>query len=137
MLNKAIIIGNVGADPDIRSFSNGGKVANLNVATSEKWKDKATGELKEKTDWHRVAVFSEGLVGVVEKYIRKGSKLYLEGQIETRKWQDQEGNDKYSTEIVLRGFNSKLVMLDSKGQGQAQQPQNPEPDLGGDEIPFN
>lgn len=135
MLNKALIIGNVGADPEIRSFSNGGRVANLNIATSEKWKDKATGEMKEKTEWHRVSIMTDGLVGVVESYIKKGSKVYLEGQIETRKWQDKDGNDKYSTEIVLRGFNSKLVMLDSKGQGGQSTPA-PEPEIGGDEIPF-
>lgn len=119
-LNKVELIGHVGNDPDIKSFSNGGKVANLSIATSESWKDKTTGERKEKTEWHRIAIFQEGLVGVIEKYVKKGSKLYIEGQLETRKWQDQDGNDKYSTEIVLKGFGGKMLMLDGKPDGQAQ-----------------
>mgnify|MGYP000094045955 CR=1 FL=1 len=114
-LNKVMIIGNVGADPEIRSFSNGGKVANLRIATSEKWKDRNTGERREKTEWHSVAVFQEGLVGVIEQYVKKGSKLMIEGQLQTRKWQDQSGNDRYSTEIVLQGFGGTMLMLDGKG----------------------
>lgn len=111
-LNKVQLIGNLGADPEIRSFQNGGRVANLRIATSESWKDKATGERKEKTEWHTVALFSDGLVGVAERYLKKGSKVYVEGQLQTRKWQDKDGNDRYSTEIVLQGYDSKLVMLD-------------------------
>ena len=110
-VNKATILGNLGADPEVRIFDNGGKVCNLRIATSETWKDKNTGEKKEKTEWHTVAIFSEGLVGVAERYLKKGSKVYIEGKLVTRKWQDQSGNDRYSTEIVLQGFDSKLVML--------------------------
>ena len=116
-VNKVILIGNLGQDPEIRSFQNGGKVANLRVATSETWKDRNTGERRERTEWHRVAIMSEGLVGVVERFLKKGSKVYLEGQLETRKWQDQSGQDRYTTEVVLRGFNSSLVMLDGRGEG--------------------
>ena len=116
-VNKVILIGNLGRDPETRSFQNGGKVCNLTVATSENWRDKATGERRERTEWHRVAIFSEGLVRVAEQYLRKGSKVYIEGQLETRKWQDQNGQDKYSTEIVLRGYNSTLTMLDGRGDG--------------------
>ncbi|MFI0396000.1 single-stranded DNA-binding protein [Paracoccus jiaweipingae] len=116
-VNKVILIGNLGQDPEIRSFQNGGKVANLRVATSETWKDRNTGERRERTEWHRVAIMSEGLVNVVERFLKKGSKVYLEGQLETRKWQDQSGQDRYTTEIVLRGFNSALVMLDGRGEG--------------------
>lgn len=112
-VNKVIIVGNLGRDPESRSFQNGGKVVNLRVATSETWKDKNTGERKEKSEWHTVAIFNEGLANVAEKYLRKGSKVYLEGSLVTRKWQDQAGADKYSTEIVLQGFNSVLVMLDA------------------------
>jgi single-strand DNA-binding protein len=112
-LNQVSLIGNLGADPEIKSFSNGGKIANLRIATSESWKDKATGERKEKTEWHSVTVSSDGLVGVVERFLKKGSKVYVQGQLQTRKWQDQSGNDRYSTEVVLRGFDAKLVMLDS------------------------
>jgi len=115
-VNKVIILGNLGADPEIRTFGNGGKVANLRIATSEKWRDKNTGENREKTEWHTVAIFSEGLVRVVEQYLKKGSSVYIEGKLQTRKWQDQSGNDRYSTEIVLQGFDSKLVML-SGNQG--------------------
>ena len=111
-LNKVMLIGNLGADPEIRSFQNGGKVANLRIATSENWKDKNTGERQERTEWHTVAIFSEGLIGVVERYLRKGSKVYIEGSLQTRKWQDQSGNDRYSTEVVLRGMNGTLTMLD-------------------------
>lgn len=110
-VNKVIILGNLGADPEIRTFGNGGKVANLRIATSERWRDKNTGENREKTEWHTVAIFSEGLVRVVEQYLKKGSSVYIEGKLQTRKWQDQSGNDRYSTEIVLQGFDSKLVML--------------------------
>ena len=110
-VNKVIILGNLGADPEIRTFQNGGKVANLRIATSERWRDKNTGENREKTEWHTVAIFSEGLVRVVEQYLKKGSSVYIEGKLQTRKWQDQSGNDRYSTEVVLQGFDSKLVML--------------------------
>ena len=116
-LNKVMLIGNLGADPEIRSFQNGGRVANLRIATSENWKDRNTGERREKTEWHTVAIFSEGLVGVVERYVKKGSKVYIEGQLETRKWQDQSGQDRYSTEVVLRPYKSELTMLDGRGEG--------------------
>ena len=116
-VNKVILIGNLGADPEVRTFQNGGKVCNLRIATSETWKDKNTGERREKTEWHTVAIFSEGLVRVCEQYLRKGSKVYIEGALQTRKWQDQSGNDRYSTEVVLQGFGSTLVMLDGRSQG--------------------
>jgi single-strand DNA-binding protein len=116
-VNKVILIGNLGADPEIRRLTDGRPVANLRIATSENWKDKNTGERREKTEWHRVVIFNEGLCRVVEQYLRKGAKVYLEGQLQTRKWQDKDGQDKYSTEIVLQGFNSQLVMLDSRGGG--------------------
>jgi len=116
-LNKVMLIGNLGADPEVRSFQNGGKVCNLRIATSEQWKDRNSGERQERTEWHTVAIFSEGLVSVAERYLRKGSKVYVEGQLQTRKWQDQSGNDRYSTEIVLRGFNGTLTMLDGPGGG--------------------
>lgn len=116
-LNKVMLIGNLGADPEIRSFQNGGKVANLRVATSETWKDRNTGEKQERTEWHTVSIFSEGLIGVVERFLRKGSKVYIEGQLQTRKWQDQQGNDRYSTEVVLRGLNGTLTMLDGAQGG--------------------
>ncbi len=116
-LNKVMLIGNLGADPEIRSFQNGGKVANLRIATSETWKDRNTGERQERTEWHSVAIFSEGLVGVVERFLRKGSKVYIEGQLQTRKWQDQSGNDRYSTEVVIRGLNGTLTMLDGAQGG--------------------
>ena len=116
-VNKVILLGNLGADPEIRTFQNGGKVANLRIATSERWRDKNTGENREKTEWHTVAIFSEGLVRVVEQYLKKGSSVYLEGKLQTRKWQDQSGNDRYSTEIVLQGFDSKLVMLGGRDGG--------------------
>ncbi|WP_288934335.1 single-stranded DNA-binding protein [uncultured Sphingomonas sp.] len=117
-VNKVILVGNLGRDPESRSFQNGGKVVNLRIATSESWKDRNTGERKEKTEWHSVAIFNEGLANVAERFLRKGSKVYIEGQLQTRKWQDQQGNDKYSTEIVLQGFNSVLTMLDGPGGGQ-------------------
>lgn len=116
-LNKVMLIGNLGADPEIRSFQNGGKVANLRIATSDTWKDRNTGERQERTEWHTVAIFSEGLINVVENYLKKGSKVYVEGQLQTRKWQDQQGNDRYSTEVVLRGYNGTLTMLDGAGGG--------------------
>ncbi|MFN3274509.1 MAG: single-stranded DNA-binding protein [Paracoccus sp. (in: a-proteobacteria)] len=116
-VNKVILIGNLGRDPEIRSFQNGGKVANLRIATSETWKDRTTGERREKTEWHTVAIFTEGLVNVVERYLKKGAKVYIEGQLETRKWQDQSGQDRYSTEIVLRGLGGTLTMLDGRGEG--------------------
>ncbi|MCE7795208.1 single-stranded DNA-binding protein [Sphingobium sufflavum] len=117
-VNKVILVGNLGADPEVRSFQNGGKVANLRIATSEQWKDRNSGDRKEKTEWHTVAVFSEGLVGVVERFLRKGSKIYIEGKLQTRKWQDAQGQDRYSTEVVLQGFDAKLVMLDGPGGAQ-------------------
>jgi single-strand DNA-binding protein len=112
-VNKVILVGNVGADPEVRTLPSGNKVVNLTVATSENWKDKNSGERKEKTEWHRVVIFSEGLARVAEQYVKKGSKVYLEGSLQTRKWQDQSGQDKYSTEVVLQGFNSTLTMLDA------------------------
>ncbi len=117
-LNKVMLIGNLGADPEVRSFQNGGKVCNLRIATTENWKDRNTGERQERTEWHTVAIFSEGLVNVAERYLRKGSKVFVEGQLQTRKWQDQSGNDRYSTEVVLRGFGGTLTMLDGAGGGQ-------------------
>lgn len=123
-VNKVILVGSLGRDPESRSFQNGGRVVNLRVATSESWKDKSTGERKEKTEWHSVAIFSEGLCKFAEQ-LRKGSKVYIEGQLQTRKWQDQSGADKYSTEIVLQGYNAQLVGLDaprSDGGGRAQEP---------------
>jgi len=110
-LNKVMLIGNLGADPEVRTFSNGGKVANLRIATSETWKDKASGERRERTQWHNIVIFNEGLVSVAERYLRKGSKVYLEGQLETRKWQDQSGQDRYTTEVVLRPYNGSIIML--------------------------
>lgn len=119
-LNKVQLIGNLGADPEVRSFQNGGQVCNLRVACSESWKDKQTGEKKEKTEWVSVAIFTEGLVGVAERYLKKGSKVYIEGKLQTRKWQDQAGNDRYSTEVVLQGIDGKLIMLGDPGNGSGQ-----------------
>src|SRR3979490_2610039 len=116
-VNKVILVGNLGKDPEIRRTQDGRPIANLSVATSESWRDKATGERKEKTEWHRVVIFSEGLAKVAEQYLKKGAKVYLEGQLQTRKWQDQQGQDRYSTEVVLQGFNSALTMLDRAGGG--------------------
>ena len=116
-VNKVIIIGNLGRDPEVRSFQNGGKVCNLRIATSETWKDRSSGERKERTQWHSVAIFSEPLANVAERYLKKGSKVYIEGQLETRKWQDQSGQDRYSTEVVLRPYRSELTMLDGCGEG--------------------
>jgi single-strand DNA-binding protein len=118
-VNKVILIGNLGADPEIRRTQDGRPIANLRVATSESWRDKATGERKEKTEWHRVVIFSEGLAKIAEQYLKKGSKVYLEGSLQTRKWQDQSGQDRYSTEVVLQGFNATLTMLDRAGGGGA------------------
>ncbi len=114
-VNKVIIVGNLGRDPEVRTFQNGGKVCNLRIATSERWRDKNSGENREKTEWHSVAIFSEGLVRVCEQYLKKGSTVYIEGKLQTRKWQDQSGADRYSTEVVLQGFDSKLVMLGGRG----------------------
>jgi len=119
-INKVIIVGNLGKDPEVRTFNNGGKVCNFSVATSESWKDRQTGERKEKTEWHNISIYNEGLAGVAEKYLRKGSKVYLEGKLQTRKWQDQSGNDRYSTDVVLQGFDAKMEMLDSRGGGGGQ-----------------
>ena len=116
-VNKVILVGNLGRDPEVRTFQNGGKVCNLRVATSENRKDKNTGERRERTEWHSVAIFSEPLARTAEQYLRKGSKVYLEGQLETRKWQDQSGNDRYSTEVVLRPYTSSMVMLDGRSGG--------------------
>jgi single-strand DNA-binding protein len=147
-LNQVSLIGNLGADPEIKSFQNGGKIANLRIATSETWKDKTSGEKKERTEWHSVTVNSDGLVGVVERFLKKGSKVFIQGQLQTRKWQDASGNDRYSTEVVLRGFDAKLVMLDGAkgGDGYATPTPSPTPSpepSGGsfkddldDDIPF-
>jgi single-strand DNA-binding protein len=115
-VNKVILVGNLGKDPDVRRTQDGRPIVNLSVATSDNWRDKATGERKEKTEWHRVVIFNEGLCKVAEQYLKKGSKVYLEGQLQTRKWQDQSGQEKYSTEVVLQGFNSQLTMLDRAGE---------------------
>lgn len=137
-LNKVILIGNLGKAPEIRSMQSGNRVCNLALATSEKWKDKKTGEQKEKTEWHRVTVFSDGLVDVIDRYVNKGDKIYIEGKLQTRKWQDKSGNDRYTTEVVLNGFDGKLIML-----GGAKQKSNPSPTPDNDpiedfndEIPF-
>ena len=116
-VNKVIIVGNLGRDPEVRSFQNGGKVVNLRIATSETWRDKASGERKEKTEWHRVVIFNKNLAEVAEKYLRKGAKVYVEGSLQTRKWTDKDGAEKYSTEVVLQNFRGELTMLDSKGEG--------------------
>ena len=115
-VNKVIIVGNLGADPEVKSFQNGGQICNLRIATSEDWKDKTTGEKKERTEWHQVTISSDGLVNVAERFLRKGSKVYIEGQLRTRKWQDSSGNDRYSTEVNVGGFDGKLVMLDGAKQ---------------------
>ena len=123
-VNKVILIGNVGQDPEIRSFQSGGKVCNLSIATSERWKDRETNEQKERTQWHRVVVFNENLINLIEKYVNKGSKLYIEGQLETRKWTDSSGVDKYATEVVLRNFKGELTFLDSRGNNNDNQQEN-------------
>jgi len=116
-VNKVILVGNLGADPEIRRTNDGRPIANLRVATSESWRDKNSGERRERTEWHRVVIFSEGLCRIAEQYLKKGSKVYLEGQLQTRKWEDQSGQERYSTEVVLQGFNSTLTMLDSRNSG--------------------
>ena len=116
-VNKVILIGNLGRDPEVRSFQNGGKVVNLRIATSETWRDRTSGERKERTEWHSVAIFNEALGKIAEQYLRKGSTVYIEGALETRKWQDQSGQDKYTTEIVLRPYNGNLTLLGGRGEG--------------------
>jgi single-strand DNA-binding protein len=116
-VNKVILVGNLGRDPEVRSFQNGGKVVNLRIATSESWRDKASGERKERTEWHSVAIFNEGLAKIAEQYLKKGSKVYIEGQLETRKWQDQSGADRYTTEVVLRNYGGSLTLLDGREGG--------------------
>lgn len=134
-LNKVELIGNLGDDPDVRNLPSGGKVVNFSIATSEKWKDRNSGEEREKTEWHRVVIFQEGLARVAEQYLRKGSKVFVEGQLQTRKWQDQNGVDRYSTEVVVQGFSAKIILLDRAGagdrdpNGNASRPGN---DYGGD-----
>lgn len=139
-VNKVIIIGNLGRDPEVRSFQNGGKVCNLRIATSETWKDKTTGERKERTEWHSVAIMSEAIVRIAEQYLRKGSTVYIEGQLETRKWQDQSGADKYSTEVVVRPFSGNMTLLGGKPQDDGGSYDNgPAPQQSSaddDEIPF-
>lgn len=142
-VNKVILVGNLGADPEVKSFANGGRIANLRLATSESWKDKQTSEQKERTEWHSVTLNSDGLVSVAERFLRKGSKVYLEGKLQTRKWQDQSGNDRYTTEIVVGGFDGKLVMLDgAKGAGSDTGAQQQASSSAGDyddldsEVPF-
>ena len=129
-VNKVIILGNLGRDPEVRSFQNGGKIVNLRVATSESWKDKASGERKERTEWHSVAISAEGAAKFAEQYLRKGSKVYIEGQLETRKWQDQSGADKYTTEIVLRPFRGELTLLGGKSDGDRDDTPRDEPQGG-------
>jgi single-strand DNA-binding protein len=133
-VNKVILVGNLGKDPEIRSMQSGDKVASFSIATSEKWNDKASGEKKEKTEWHRISCFNQGLVKVIESYVKKGSKVYIEGQLETRKWTDKDGVEKYSTEVILRPFKSELVMLDSKGSAE---PSAQEDLADDDSIPWN
>ena len=116
-VNKVILVGNLGADPEVRTFQNGGRVVNLRVATSETWRDKNSGERQERTQWHQVAIFNEPVGKIAEQYLRKGSKVYLEGQLETRKWQDQSGADRYTTEVVLRPFTGNMTLLDGRGEG--------------------
>lgn len=146
-VNKVIIIGNLGNDPEVRTFQNGGRIANLSIATSENWKDKSTGERKERTQWHRVVINNEALVGIAEKYLKKGAKIYIEGQLETRKYTDQSGEEKYTTEVVLRPYRGELTMLDSRGGNSSSDNYTPEsspatsnhqPELNtmDDEIPF-
>jgi len=142
-VNKVILIGALGADPEVKSFQNGGRIANLRMATSERWKDKTSGEQKERTEWHSVTLSSDGLVSVAERFLKKGSKVYIEGKLQTRKWQDQSGNDRYSTEVVVGGFDGKLVMLDGAKSGAGGGTKAPatdsawdDADLDGDDVPF-
>ena len=123
-VNKVILLGNLGRDPEIRSLQSGNKMATFSLATSKRWKDKATQEQKDKTSWHNIVIFGDGLVSIVEKYVKKGSKVYLEGELITRKWQDSSGNDRYSTEVVLQGYNCNLTLLDSRGSNNYQQESN-------------
>mgnify|MGYP001247694236 CR=1 FL=1 len=125
-VNKVILLGNIGNNPDIRAMQNGSKLASFSIATSKRWKDKSTQEYKDKTEWHKVVAFGDGLVDIIEKYVKKGSKVYIEGEISTRKWQDQEGKDRYTTEIILQGYNSTLTLLDSRGSSNTQQLENSE-----------
>ena len=140
-VNKVILVGSLGADPEVRHTQDGKAIVNLRVATSENWRDKATGERREKTEWHRVVIFSEGLAGVAQQYLKKGSKVYLEGQLQTRKWEDQQGQERYSTEVVLQGFGSSMVMLDGPKKDKDIDPHAPldrdtyKKELD-DEIPF-
>ncbi len=147
-VNKVILVGNLGRDPEIRTTQDGREIANFTLATSESWKDRSTGERKEKTEWHRVVIFNEGLVNVVKNYLKKGAKVYIEGQLQTRKWTDKDGQEKYSTEVVLQGFGSQLTMLDARRTGEGDyasggynQPASapatkPAGELVDDEIPF-
>ncbi|MFN0043264.1 MAG: single-stranded DNA-binding protein [Alphaproteobacteria bacterium] len=130
-VNKVMLIGNLGRDPEIKTMQNGNRVANLSVATSETWRDKASGERKERTEWHRVVIFNERLLDVAEKYLRKGAKVYLEGQLQTRKWTDQSGQERYTTEIVLQQFRGELTMLDARGEGGGGGGGGGDPDMGG------
>ncbi len=144
-VNKVILVGNLGRDPEVRSFPNGGKVVSLRVATSENWRDKQSGERKERTEWHSVSIYNDNIARIAEQYLRKGSKVYLEGQLETRKWQDQSGQDRYSTEVALR-FNGQMTLLDGRSEGSGSYEQDRGTSLGGetrspagaldDEIPF-
>lgn len=134
-VNKVILVGNLGAGPEVRSTGNGKPIVNLRLATSENWKDRATGERKSKTEWHRVVIFNEGLCRVAEQYLRKGSKVYIEGQLQTRKWQNKDGQDQYSTEVVLQGFGANLTMLDGKSDQPMQKDTTPQQELD-DDIPF-
>ncbi|MEZ5790720.1 MAG: single-stranded DNA-binding protein [Nitratireductor sp.] len=129
-INKVILIGNLGADPEIKRTQDGRPIANLRIATSDSWRDKNSGERREKTEWHRVVIFNEGLCKIAEQYLKKGSKVYLEGQLQTRKWQDQSGQDRYSTEVVLQGFNGNLTMLDGRGDGGGSSDYGGESDFG-------
>ena len=149
-VNKVILVGNLGRDPEVRTMQNGGKVCNLSLATSERWRDRNSGEMQERTEWHRVVIFDEKLVDVAEKYLQKGRKVFLEGQLQTRKWTDQSGQEKYTTEVVLQRFRSNLVLLDGRGEGggdyaggggggydqDASQPAGPSGSDLDDEIPF-
>ena len=137
-INKVILVGNLGADPEIRTTQDGRPIANLRLATAESWRDKSTGERKERTEWHRVVIFNEGLARIAEQYLKKGSKVYVEGQIQTRKWQDQSGADRYSTEVVLQGFNSSLKMLDSRlHDGSTEAPTPTPPPLADPQAPID
>tara|TARA_B100001123_G_scaffold110655_1_gene128770 strand:- start:286 stop:756 length:471 start_codon:yes stop_codon:yes gene_type:complete len=123
-VNKVILLGNLGRDPEIRSMQSGSKMATFSIATSKRWKDKATQEQKDKTSWHNIVIFGDGLVNIVEKYVKKGSKVYVEGELNTRKWQDQSGNDRYTTEVILQGYNCNLTLLDSRNNSQSEPIEN-------------